>query len=261
MEPNCWICYEGLGNLADDAGDHARAVENYQRAANLAPGQARLQYNLGIAYLRMQKVNEGIEALKGAEKLKPDYASPYFLLGNVYYEQKKYYLASDQFLQATKIEKSGPRFDRAKKLNDVQIVIDEKLKGDSIGPHLAYCLARSGSMLPGQYQKLYPGAETYTETLAEQESVLGTFATILTVGGNSMHTLPDFARLVTIKKAGYLVPFILASSGNRFAKEGEESQEKNPGRMEEFRAWAAKNKISLDPIHPRCEVRWMGESW
>jgi tetratricopeptide (TPR) repeat protein len=128
-EPNCWICYEGLGNLADDAGDHERAVQNYQRAANLAPGQARLQYNLGIAYLRMQKVDEGIAALKDSEKLKPDYASPYFLLGNLYYEQKKYYLASDQLQQATKIEKSGPRFERAQKLNDVQIVIDEKLKG------------------------------------------------------------------------------------------------------------------------------------
>jgi hypothetical protein len=116
-------------------------------------------------------------------------------------------------------------------------------------------------MLPEQYQKRYPGAETYRETLAEEESVLGTFATILSEGSKSMHAPSDLARLVTIKKAGYLVPFILASSGKRFAKEGEEFQEKNPGRMEEFRTWAAKNKISLDPIHPRCEVRWMGESW
>jgi hypothetical protein len=84
-------------------------------------------------------------------------------------------------------------------------------------------------MLPEQYQKRYPGAETYTETLAEEESVLGTFATILSEGSKSMHAPSDLARLVTIKKAGYLVPFILASSGKRFAKkEGEEFQEKNP---------------------------------
>jgi len=261
LEPNCWICYEGLGNLADDAGDHEAAIQNYQKAVNLAPDQARLQYNLGIAYLRMKKVDEGIAALKGAEKLKPNYASPYFLLGNFYYEQKKYYLASDQFLQATKIEKSGPRFDQAKKLNDVQIVIDEKLKGDSIGCHLAYCLARSGSMLPEQYLKRYPGAETYTETLAEEESVLGTFATIMAESGETMHAPPDLARLVIIKKAGYLVPFILVSSKERFLKEGEEFEKQNPGRLEEFRTWAAKSKISLDPIRPRCEVRWMGESW
>jgi Flp pilus assembly protein TadD len=260
-DPACWLCYQGFGNLADDLGDRELALKNYQKAVNLAPGRGQPRYNLAITYVRLQRVDEAISALKDAERLQPEYASPYFLLGKIYYEQKRFYLAADQLFQATKLEKGGARFDQAKKLIDVQIVVDEKLDKNSMASHMSYCLARAGSISPEEYRKRFPGAETYVDNLAEEEYVLGNFATMAGELFSKKKGNSEFGRLIAIKTAGYLAPFILSSNGERFGKELPEYETKNPGRMEEFRKWASENKVSLEPIHPRCEVRWMGQTW
>lgn len=259
-DPKCWRCYQALGNLADDLGDRVLALEEYQKAVSLSPDKGQPRYNLAITYFRMQKVDEAVSALQEAERLEPAYASPYFMLGKIYYGQKKFYLAFDQLFQATKLEKSGPRFEKAKELMDVHVVVDEKLKGDAMGSHMSYCIARAGAIAPEEYRKRFPKAETYVNDLAEEEFVLGSFATI--VGEMSQHQKgeAEFRRLVAINKAGYLAPFILLTS-ERFRTDLDEYQEKNPGRMEQFRKWASDNKISLEPIHPRCEVNWMGQTW
>jgi tetratricopeptide (TPR) repeat protein len=260
-DPHCWLCYQGLGNLADDLGNRDLALQHYQKSVTLAPDQAQPRYNLAITYVRLKRIDEAISSLKEAESLRPEYASPYFLLGKIYYGQQKFYLAFDQLFQATKLEKSGPRFDQAKKLIDVHVVVDEKLDAASIGSHMSYCIARSGSISPEEYRKRFPGAETYVDNLAEEEYVLGTFATIIGELAEKRKPDAEFGRLVAIKKAGYMIPFILSYSGQRFGKELEEYEKKNPGRMEEFRKWAVDSKISLEPIHPRCEVHWMGQTW
>ena len=72
---------------------------------------------------------------------------------------------------------------------------------------------------------------------------------------------PEFGRLVSISKAGYMAPFILSYSGDRFADDRRDFEAKNSGRLDEFRKWAAKNGISTEPLQPRCEVHWMGQTW
>lgn len=260
-DPNCWICYQGLGNLADDSGNSALAFEDYQKAVQLAPDQAQPRYNLAIAYVRAQKVDDAISALHEAEQLRADYASPYFLLGNIYYQQHRFYLAFDQLFKAIKLETSGSRFEKAKKLTDFQLIVDDKLTGDLMGLHMSYCLARSAAMSPEDYRKRFPGAETYVENLHEEEYVLNDFATIVSELSSKKNSDQEFERIVLIKQAGYLVPFILVSSGQRFASEADQFEKTNPGRLGEFRKWAAEKNISLDPIHPRCELRWMGQVW
>jgi tetratricopeptide (TPR) repeat protein len=261
LDPKCWLCYQGLGNLADDLGDHNLALQHYQKSVDLAPDQGQPRYNLAITYVRLKKIDEAISALKEAERLKPDYASPYFLLGKIYYSQQKYYLAFDQLFQATKLEKSGARFDQAKKLIDVQITVDNKLEAGAMGNHLAYCLARSGSISPEEYRKRFPGAETYIDDLHEEEYVLESLATMVGEFAQKKKVEAEFGRLVAINKAGYLKQFILSSESDRLAKDLQQYQQQNPGGMEDFRKWAAANKISTDAIHPRCEVRWMGQTW
>lgn len=261
LDPKCWLCYQGLGNLADDLGDHNLALQHYQKSVDLAPDQGQPRYNLAITYVRLKKIDEAISALKEAERLKPDYASPYFLLGKIYYSQRKYYLAFDQLFQATKLEKSGARFDQAKKLIDVQITVDNKLEAGAMGNHMAYCLARSGSISPEEYRKRFPGAETYIDDLHEEEYVLESFATMVGEFAQKKKVEAEFGRLVAINKAGYLKQFILSSESDRLAKDLQQYQQQNPGGMEEFRKWAAANKISTDAIHPSCEVRWMGQTW
>jgi tetratricopeptide (TPR) repeat protein len=259
--PNCWICYQGMGNLADDSGNSASALENYQKAVELAPDQAQPRYNLAIAYVRVQKADDAISALQEAERLRPDYASPYFLLGKVYYQQHRLYLAYDQLFKATKLETSGSRFENAKKLTDFQMIVDNKLPADLIGSHMSYCLARTTAMSPENYRKRFPAAETYVEDLQEEEYVLNDFATMVAELSSKKKRDKEFERIVAIKTAGYLVPFILASSGQRFANDADQFEKTNPGRLEEFRKWAAEKNISLEPVHARCEVRWMGQTW
>jgi tetratricopeptide (TPR) repeat protein len=260
-DPECWLCYQGLGNLADDLGDQSLALRLYQKAVNIAPDQGQPHYNVAVTFVRLKRIDEAIAELKEAQRLRPEYASPYFLLGKIYHGQQKFYLAFDQLFRATKLEKSGPRFDQAKKLTDVQVVIDNKLDAKSTGSHMSYCLARAGSISPEEYRKRFPGAETYLDNAAEEEYVLGTFATIVGELSQKKGADPEFASLVAVKKAGHLTPFILSSTGDRFVKDLEEYEKKNPGRMNEFRKWASENKISLEPLHPRCEVHWMGQTW
>jgi len=260
-DPDCWVCYQGLGNLADDAGDRSLAIQHFQQAADLAPDKGQPRYNLAITYLRMQKSNEAISALLEAEALQPSYASPYFLLGKIYFGQKKFYLAFDQLFQATKLEKSGARFDKAKELIDAHVIVDEKLDKSSMGSHMSYCIARSAAMTIENYRKRFPGAETYVENLAEEEYVLSSFVAMVEENPREMKQGSEFGYLVAIKKAGFLAPFILVTSAERFAKDSEEYEKKNPGRVDEFKEWAAHNKIQLQPFHPRCEVSWMGQTW
>lgn len=260
-EPNCWLCHQGLGNMADDLGNREAAMTHYQKAVSLAPDRGQPRYNLAITYVRLKRIDDAITSLKECEKVEPDYASPYFLLGNLYYGQKKYYLAFDQLFQATKLEKSGARFDKAKKLIDVHVTVDQKLDGNSMGNHMSYCLARAGSISPEEYRKRFPGAETYADNFPEEQYVFDTFATILSEFPKKRTAGTEFQSLITVKKAGFLGPYILVSSGDRFKNDLEEYESKNPGQIAEFRKWASANKISLEPIHPRCEVQWMGETW
>jgi tetratricopeptide (TPR) repeat protein len=261
FDSNCWLCYQGLGNLADDLGNHDLALQQYEKAVAIAPNQAQPRYNLAVTYLRLKRTDDSISALKEAERLRPEYPSPYFLLGNVYYRQKRFYLAFDQLFQATKLEKTGPRFEDAKKLIDMQVTVDEKLDQDSMPYHMSYCLARTGSLSPEEYRKRFPGAETYVDDLKEEEYVLSTFATIAGELSAKDKGGAEFARLIAISKAGYLAPFLLSYRGSPFGTDLEGYQKKNPGRMEEFRKWVSDNKISLEPVHARCEVRWMGQLW
>lgn len=260
-DPKCWLCYQGLGNLADDQGNRELALQDYQKAVELGPDEAQPRYNLAITYVRLKKIDDAIAALGEAERLKPGYASPYFLLGRIYYDQSRLYLAFDQLFQATKLEKSGARFDAAKKLIDSEIVIDDKLSADAIAPHMSYCLARSAAITPEGYRKRFPGAETYVDDLNEEKYVLDSFATIVEELSSKKKQDSDFGPLIAARKAGYLVPFILTSSGDRFAKDGEKYEKENPGKLDEFRKWAAANKVTMEPIRPRCEVRWMGRTW
>jgi hypothetical protein len=101
------------------------------------------------------------------------------LLGRIYYEQGRLYLAFDQLFEATKLEKSGARFEVAKKLIDVQLIMDEKLSSDDMALHMPFCLARSAAISPEDYRKRFPGAETYVDDLNEEKYVLESFATMV----------------------------------------------------------------------------------
>ena len=261
-QPDCWLCLTGLGNVLDDAGRREEAVGYFRQAIAVAPAVGKPRYNLAITFIRMDRIEDAITELKTAESVEPGYASPWFLLGRIYFHQEKLYLADEQLTQATKLESKGQRYDQAKQLIDVQIVLDEKLPEAEGATHLSYCVTRAAAMTPEEYHKRFPGAETYVENLDEEVYVLNTFAQIIDeLSAKDKKPDPTFGFLVAIKKAGYLAPYILLSSGDRFAAERKGFEAKNPGKIEEFQQWAAKNQIAIAPLQPRCEVRWMGRAW
>lgn len=260
--PECWLCLTGLGNVLDDAGRGEEAVGYFRQAIAVAPAVGKPHYNLAITEIRLKRVDDAIAELLAAEKVEPKYASPYFLLGRIYYAEEKLYLAQDQLSQAAKLETSGERYDNAKKLTDTNITVDQNLPQAEMTVHLSYCLARAAAMTPEEYHKRFPGAETYVENLDEEVYVLGTYAQLLdelSEGGKKPD--PTFGFLVTIKKAGYLAPYILLTSGDELAADRKEFEAKNPGKIEEFQKWAQQNKLTIAPLHPRCAVQWMGRTW
>jgi len=261
-KPDCWLCLTGLGNVLDDAGRREEAIGYFRQAIAMAPAVGKPHYNLAVTELRLRRVDEAIAELQAAEKVDHKYASPYFMLGRIYVAQEKLYLAQEQLTQATKLETKGERYDQAKELIDASLALDKDLPEAEGATHLAFCMTRAAAMTPEEYHKRFPGAETYVDNLDEQVYVLGEFAQIvdeLSDGGKKPD--PSFGFLVAIKKAGYLAPYILLSSGDRFAGERKEFEAKNPGKIEEFQQWAAKNKLAIAPLQPRCEVRWMGRAW
>ncbi len=260
--PECWLCLSGLGNILDDAGHGEEAIGYFHKAIALAPAAGKPRYNLAITEIRLNRVDDAIAELLTAEKVEPKYPSPYFLLGRIYFTQDKLYLAEDQYTQATKLETHGERYDDAKQLIDVSIVLDKDLKEDEGAVHLAYCMSRAAAMAPEEYHKRFPGAETYVDNLDEELYVFTSFAKILDeLGQSGKKPDPAFTPLVEIYKAGYLAPYLLLTTKDGLAGDRKPFEAKNPGKIEEFKKWAQQNGIALEPPRLRCEVRWMARTW
>lgn len=70
-------------NLSFDQAGLARKVELYRQATVLCPAQAEAHNNLGDTYERLRRYDEALASYQAAAKAKPDWAYPYFGLGDV----------------------------------------------------------------------------------------------------------------------------------------------------------------------------------
>jgi tetratricopeptide (TPR) repeat protein len=75
-----FMAHAHLGALALQTGDTARAVEEYARAVDVAPGMGWLRYDYGTALLKTGRFAEAIEQLQRAVELEPHYATAYYNL-------------------------------------------------------------------------------------------------------------------------------------------------------------------------------------
>lgn len=260
LNPECWLCYMLQGSIAEDTGNSDAAITLFKKASDLEPRRAKPWFALGVTYSRGGRAEDAIAAFTRAEELEPKYASPYYMLGLLYYRQERFFLAFDQLFAFAKLETSGKRYDKAKSLTGFNVVIDIKAPKGESRPAMAFCIARAGKMNPESYRKAHPGAGTYLGDLSDEAAVMESFATILSQLSESDRkpVPPRFASLVKAKQAGFMKEFLVAASGERFAKDKEALP---PGRMDEFLAWAKKEAITLEIPRPRCEMRWMGRTW
>ncbi|HEX4797286.1 MAG TPA: tetratricopeptide repeat protein [Humisphaera sp.] len=68
------------GNLLFKQGRYDEAIEQYLESAVGQPPSANLQYNLGLAYLKLGKIPPAKAALAEAIRIRPNYADPHFML-------------------------------------------------------------------------------------------------------------------------------------------------------------------------------------
>jgi tetratricopeptide (TPR) repeat protein len=60
------------GTAMLEAGDHRGAIRTFESALDLGYSSVALQYNLGIAYFRMDEIGRAIRAFERARRLDPD---------------------------------------------------------------------------------------------------------------------------------------------------------------------------------------------
>lgn len=81
-EPNCVEALHYLGQIAFRCGHPAAAAELFQRAANLAPGDATIRGNLAESQRQLHRLDEAVANFKQALALRPEYPIAWSNLGN-----------------------------------------------------------------------------------------------------------------------------------------------------------------------------------
>lgn len=92
------------------------ALAAITRAAQLAPTDAKVHYNLGIIFGRTGQIDRAIKTFEETIKLKPDYRDAYYALA-LYYEQTTNHELARQTMQ-TILTKIGPDAEAKKWLDE-----------------------------------------------------------------------------------------------------------------------------------------------
>ncbi len=87
---------------------YPEALTYLHRAADLRPGSADIQYELGSLYRLVDQYDRAITHLEEAIRLRPDFVDAYNQLGITYYDQSKYVEALTVFRATTQLEPSNP---------------------------------------------------------------------------------------------------------------------------------------------------------
>src|SRR6266404_2137357 len=86
-----------------------QAVDEFNKALELAPSSARERLNYGLALLRAGKTKEGVAEIEKAQKQDPKIPHTWFNLGIVYKKDSEYDKAIRQLEQMTKLVPDEPK--------------------------------------------------------------------------------------------------------------------------------------------------------
>lgn len=98
--------YIGLAKTQSDMGDHRLALEYFQRALALRPGDGAVHRALGYHYYLNGDLPRAIASYRAAATLQPDDAAPWNSLGGLYLAQGDVARASDAFNRSLAIKPS-----------------------------------------------------------------------------------------------------------------------------------------------------------
>jgi len=80
-----------IGEANIQAGQYPQALKALQEAEKLTPDDPKVHYDLGLAYDRMEFIDEAVKEFQKAIALKPDYSEALNYLGTIYLEKQGKY--------------------------------------------------------------------------------------------------------------------------------------------------------------------------
>lgn len=96
--------YRSLGEVAFEAGEFEKAIEEYKKAVEIDPTAADIHKGIGHALLELGRYDEAIVELEKEVQISPESLSVHFLLGQAYFKQKKYEEAREHYETAIHLD-------------------------------------------------------------------------------------------------------------------------------------------------------------
>lgn len=93
-----------MGSSYLESGDHARAIDCYQRALEIKPDKHEAYYNMGYAYNKLGDHAKAIDSYQRAVEIKPDLHEAYYNMGNSYSDLGDHARAIACYLKTTEIK-------------------------------------------------------------------------------------------------------------------------------------------------------------
>jgi tetratricopeptide (TPR) repeat protein len=90
-----------MGLIYNGQGEYELAIQEFQEALEMKPGNSNAYRGLAAAYEQMGDLAKAEEYYKYSIDINPDYWAGYNDLGNFYYNHGKYTLAAEQFKEVT----------------------------------------------------------------------------------------------------------------------------------------------------------------
>lgn len=97
LRPNPKEALYNLGNLYEDAGNHALAVQSYDHAISIDPDLIDAQINRGVAWFNLDKYEQSLRDFKNALKNRPDSSRALSNTGIAYLKDNRYEMSIDYF--------------------------------------------------------------------------------------------------------------------------------------------------------------------
>lgn len=93
-----------IGRAYSALGKHLDAIKTIKKAIKLEPGDVYNQLELGEAYIKADSIDQATLTITKARELNKKIAQPYKSLGDLYFVQKIYELAKNNYEEALKID-------------------------------------------------------------------------------------------------------------------------------------------------------------
>ena len=77
-----WLVHDNLGVILTQAGKMQEAMQHLEQAVRIKPDFAEAHYNLGTALSQVGRIDEAIAHYEQALRIKPDFAEAHYNLGN-----------------------------------------------------------------------------------------------------------------------------------------------------------------------------------